>query len=533
MSVTIISMQEGRELTPDLEGHIAPKTHLEGESVVQKLPRLRDEHNELLYKERLVRLDKDKTAQEKVVLPQTETITIKSPSHLDTDSVRIGPPIRQATFSMEYGKARKVEQPVYADFSIGSPSDKDSLPVRYALINDQYQDKIVRFTESPSGDRTVTQEPVLLEHGLQRISPDGSKGMNISRKDETLTIKPDSEVEVEAEVPMQDDMSVRLKDGTILTDREIQHYASEFPEGVGFDAVLHPGTHSIESPEQFKQKLQDQVKAGWVIAAKGLGLSLDQFPLEEVNLWTPAVEKEGRKGFGAVRKIKEMYYRNRPSPRGFRQNFGGFTGHSESSGGPVVHMPVSESGTLEADAMVHELLHAYFDSKKIGVHPNEYGQILNEGLGTIGDFLPAMMKDGKMPDVGGERITSSFSRFREALESGEKDSGSLSSHGQSKDLRTHAYNPANTLLHWYLLAERGGLDTMKEVVGGMKQGKRLAQISRMFEGVIGDTPVIRTREELLEPYEKVFSEPMVDLLDKAEEWYYRQRLDQASAPSPS
>ena len=280
---------------------------------------------------------------------------------------------------------------------------------------------------------------------------------------------------------------------------ELEPYIEDFPKDVDFDVVIHRGAHQVDATEEYSNHLKDKTKAAWVILAKGLDLDVKDFPQEEVDFWAPTREKLSGSNIRALDKAREIYYRRRYFPKKFASEVGGEVKRSRFS--PTkssLHLPIESDGDFKLDLAAHELFHSYLTSKGIVVSQKDvYGKIINEGLGTIGNYIPAVVEEGKIPMISVSGSTDeNFQSFRASIEHEEKDNR----------LEDKAYDPANTLLHWYLVSQRGGLMKMRELTKNVKL--------QIDERII--------RRSLIDGYEKTYGEPLLDLVDKAESWYKEQ-----------
>lgn len=447
---------------------------------------------------------------------KSETVVIEKLMYLDgksRDSVKIGRPLKKENFIIDYereydSKGESVELPVYAEFYLEDPNKKDQPPLRFAIVGDEnnsesdvdisknvYTDlNIATFTQSPNGDRKITRMPIVSDgysRDPQRISLDGLQdGVEIVRNYNRFNIKKLQEDGVlKADVPVQDEISVLgEKDDDVI---DVEALAAEFPKDVDFDIKLHAGSYDAKHPEEFMQRLKDQSKAAWVILAKGMGFDINAFPIDKIDLWAP-IRRDGMKGMKLAMKAKEIMHRGWNKPNQFEYGYGGFSRPESMLYRRKLDMPIDTKGNVDVKAMVHELLHCYLDQEKASGGAIGYKNIIHEGLASIGDkFLTEMVTKKKMPTIAG--IEENFQALKDAA---------LNDSEQNRLIKK-AYDPANAMLHWYLFSERGGIDKVKELLGG-----------------IGD--IGANHGTLLNTYQSTYGESMTDLIDKAKEWYESQ-----------
>jgi hypothetical protein len=280
-------------------------------------------------------------------------------------------------------------------------------------------------------------------------------------------------------------------------DIDLAPLIEEFPEDIDFNVVIHRGTNTVNTTEEYAEQLKDRTKAAWVILAKGLDLNIKDFPADRIDFWAPT--REELSGISAADKAREVMYRTRLAPRKFRAGEGGYVGHRGLSlRREQVHLPIQPDGSVDLHATVHEMTHKYLNENYINVDPRGHGKVLNEGLATIGNYLPAMVQEGKMPELMPEEfIDSHFDEFCQSIDN-QKD---------ALPLADYAYAPANIILHWYLIDQRGGLDTMRKLMSAAQNPIEKYKV---------------TRGSLIRGYQKVYGESMTDLVNKAAEWYKKQ-----------
>jgi len=453
-----------------------------------------------------------------ILHPETVEITDKTPyiDEAPIDQIFIDKPIATKTFLRTFQRERSTEppkpteMPIYAEIAFTIPQsgrDGEKSPLKCAIIGNPIQAdmpsgdrnkqfRLAIYTDDASGIAYVSKELIDLPNGLvNEISDDNFVGeMELIRHNDRFHIKKmNNEGAIQAVVPPQEELRYDPQEQT-----DLKLFAEEFPEDIDFDINFHRGSYEIKDPEQFYSDLKDEVRGAWVILSKELEIDIHKFPLEIVDFW--AQQRLETKGLSGREKASEFIYRKRIRPLLFNQRHVNSIKGIASPAGLLtrekLHIPVEEGEVVHGQTLVHELLHNYMDKEGVDAsqYGKGYGKFINEGIGTIGDLLPMKVVTGQMPKYDG--IDDMFNEMEDIA------NGSIK--GRVKGSDTTTYNPANTLLHWYLLTERGGIDKIKE----------LASYGSKLNGF--------NRERFLNAYISTYGESFTELLDKSKHWYKDQ-----------
>lgn len=451
----------------------------------------------------------------------TETVEITNKKlyidEIPVDRIFIDRPIATKTFLRTFQKddstepPKPTELPVYAEFAFTIPqSGKDGAksPLKCAIIGSPTQvdapseDRAKQFrlaiyTEDTPGIAQVPRELIDLKNSRAKdISDDKFAGeMEITRHEDWFRIKQVSnEGSIQAVVPPQEELRY-VNQAKI----DLKQFSEEFPDDIDFDIKFRQGSYEIKDPEQFYSDLEDEVKGAWVVLSKGLGIDIHKFPLETVDFW--AQPRWETKGLAGRDKAKEFIYRRRHYPRNFNPRHLRTQAFATPSGlltREKLNIPVSEGGVVDGENLVHELLHNYMDMEGVDASQQGkgYGQFINEGIGTIGNHLPEKVVTGRMPEY--DDVDGMFDEMKAIA------NGSIKGRVRERSEAT-THNPANTMLHWYLLTERGGIDKLRELT---------QQASRFGTGF--------NRQRFLNAYQSTYGESFTELLDKSKQWYKDQ-----------
>lgn len=472
---------------------------------------------------------------ETVVDHKPETLTITGEQYL-----HLSEPLFTKTFRKYpgYGDTQSEDLKVYADFALTEPGGtKYRIAVTKKDIPDIPSDEhtsefqAVPYGESIDGERTEFDKTQALIEGEKTFFPPSLYIKNIGG--DVVIVGSHN---CEASVPNQDRKQHKLaelaasgnpmareyarkvlsKDPSIFIptlriepttwDEKqgktfIEHAAERFPDDVEFTVKLHRGGHKVE--EGYVETLEEHIKGSWMVFTEGLGLDPRDFPIDKIDVWAPVLADKTR---GTYRnRMRDAIHRRKRVAREFNGMRGPF--HTEGlhvrdkhGNTTAIHMPMRVSGVINFGLTAHELFHGYLkgkDAMAVAVEIGDYGKVLDEGMASMADqiILPQTLTPDKVSITDKPDFEEKYRKFLYACR--DESTNHVKDDDKQPLLLREQYNPANAVLHLYLLKERGGIDHIRE----------LAQSD------------ITSRERFMAAYERVYGEPFADLAVKAIDWF--------------